>query len=326
MHTDHQIRHAILLKHLPERHGNLSFVRELYCIGKEIDNNLTDTQFVSHYVINRHIFVIYFIMNTPHCKTFRKHIIELISEFMQAECLLFQFYLISLDTRHVQNVIDQCQQMIRLFFRLGQIFVHTGVLSHLIPGQCQHTPDTIHRSTDLMGHPIQERSLSFACFFCLMQLFLVTCNLLMQLRRLMHHNHIVNSVRHPLNTHLNPTSVRQLNLITLFAFAAPALIFFPRMLSSTLILKANCQTGHIILNAFHRHAKHLLHIAHHVHRKLILRTHQDTDFILPLCIFPKEYAFHISDFRRTFSFIFSVRQCAQKHDCHNNLHTANHDH
>lgn len=92
---------------------------------------------------------------------------------MQAERLFLQLHLASLDSGHIQDIVDQCQQMIRKFIRSGQILHRRRILGKLALRQCQHADDTIHRSTDLMGHPGEERGLGLTDFLRLFQLFLI---------------------------------------------------------------------------------------------------------------------------------------------------------
>ena len=76
-----------------------------------------------------------------------------------------QFGLLNL--AHIQNIVNQTQQMLRRYRNLFQIILHLPGIRKIGLRKGCHSHNSIHRGTDIMAHGRQKITLNPACLFCL---------------------------------------------------------------------------------------------------------------------------------------------------------------
>ena len=177
MHTNHEIRHAVLQHHLAEGNDDFPLRGEFHCIGKKIDNHLTDAQLIPTDIIRSNAFKIDLVANAATVQIFRKHIIQAAAQRTQAEHALLQLNPANLDTGHIQNIVNQRKQMIGKLIRLCKV-LHSGTVRlQLIFRQRQHTDNPFHRRTNFMRHAGKEGCFGAAFLLQSFQTLFVACNL-----------------------------------------------------------------------------------------------------------------------------------------------------
>ena len=247
MDTDHKICHSILKHHLAERNCDFSPAGKLDCIGKEVNDDLADSEFISDHMIYGHILKFDLIVNSLCFQILREHIVEPPAKISEAETLVFKFYLAGLDPGHIQNVIDQCQQMPGKFFRLGQIGARRSIALKTAFCQRKHTHDSIHRCPDLMRHTIQECCFGLTFFFGFAKQFLVLFNLVMLLRGVCKRKKTVFAVRCTAHGHRKPDIIFHRKFKNFCVCTIPFSVMFPDAIPVFSGLEVMIQAGHIIL-------------------------------------------------------------------------------
>ena len=163
--------------HLAEGNDNFPLRGEFHCIGKKIDNHLTDAQLIPTDIIHSNAFKIDLVANPAAVQIFRKHIIQVVAQRTQDEHALLQFDLADLDTGHIQNIVNQRNQMIGKLIRLCKV-LHSGTVRlQLIFCQRQHTDNPIHRRTNFMRHTRKEGCFGAAFLLQSFQTLFIICNL-----------------------------------------------------------------------------------------------------------------------------------------------------
>ena len=220
-------------------------------------------------------------MNPSGLQGLGKHIIEPLTQLPHPEVLLFQFYLSGLDPGHIQNIIDQGQQMVRKLLCLFQIGSGRILRLHLTLGQGQHTGNTVQRSTDLMGHPGQESGLGLTGFLRRLQTPLIGLQLPVTLCILPENQKIVSTVRTPLHRKLEPLSFQRLQFPAQAALSVPVLISVPNAFFHIGTFYEPDKLRHILLKPVQCDAQQTLQIARRVDRHPIGDAHYQADLLFP---------------------------------------------
>ena len=97
-HADHQIQCLFLDHHLTEGDDDLTFGGEFYGIGKEVDDHLIQTQFITNHIIHCNIFKINRITDISCFQVLGKHIVQALTHTIQTERFVLQLYLACLNT------------------------------------------------------------------------------------------------------------------------------------------------------------------------------------------------------------------------------------
>ena len=101
-----------------------------------------------------------------------QNIPQTIDNFRQTARFLFQLHFTAFNTAHIQNVIDQAQQMISGRHDLFQILFYLIPVIDMGDRQRSKPYDCIHRGTDIMGHIGKKYALCLIRLICLQKRFL----------------------------------------------------------------------------------------------------------------------------------------------------------
>ncbi len=182
MNPDHQVRRVVMEHHLPDGHDDLALIGKLHCVGQKIDDDLLQAQGVPHQSVHGHILKIDLISDAPVGQGLGEHLLQFVPHGPEAEGLIFQLNLVRFNPGHIQNVVNEGEQMLRKSIRPAEIF-HSRVLRcQLLLRQSKHTDDAVHGGTDFMGHPGQEGGLGLAGVFHFCQPGLIIILGLLQVR------------------------------------------------------------------------------------------------------------------------------------------------
>lgn len=131
-------------------------------LERKIDHDLTQTKLIAQKPVDGDALEIHGVADAAGVQSFGEHIVELVPHGPEAEGLVFQLDFSGLDAGHIQNVIDEGQQMRREFVGLIEVLHGRVLLLHLALGQGQHTDDAVHGGADLVGHAGEEGRLGLA--------------------------------------------------------------------------------------------------------------------------------------------------------------------
>lgn len=121
-------------------------------IAHNIGENLLDTQTVTDNILMADIGNIY---GKPVvvCKNIRlDHCDQVIDQIREMEILLGEHNLSTFNTAHIQDFIDQSQEMTAGYGNLAKGIHNPVFLVNVCSCQCSHSHNSVHRSTDVMGN------------------------------------------------------------------------------------------------------------------------------------------------------------------------------
>ncbi len=202
-----------------------------------------------------------------------EHIIQLLAQGAQTEGFFLQFDLAGLDAGHIQNIVNQREQMVAQLVRLVQVLHGGAVRRQLALGQRQHTNDAIHRSADFVRHTREEGRLGLAGLLGLLQALFEFFNLLVQ------GGHIHRIAFAAADIHIDPLAVFHMQLIGQLLCAVPRRIAFPEGAARGGVCQLGQQRRHVPLQILQPDAQQGLHIADRVNRQHILAVYQQTHLV-----------------------------------------------
>ena len=110
----------------------------------------------------RHLLRFDDIVDLLHFHLRREEIMDLIQQPHDIRALLIQFHLAAFDAAHVQNVVNERQQMMAGRFNLAQILHRLRRHSGLLLQEADVADDGVHRRPDVMAHVGEERAFGLA--------------------------------------------------------------------------------------------------------------------------------------------------------------------
>ena len=172
--------------------------RIFHCIPHQIDKNLIQLQRVCDHIlidhfkgIDKHIHLLCFYLGLY-------NIYQVVHQFRDIALLIMNLQLSALNTAHIQNVIDQAQQMITGGKNFLQTIFHLILSLHMAGCNGCKTDNSIHRCTYIVAHIGKESSLGLIGMLCLHQGILKGLGLLTLLphlfRNVLRHYHSNNII------------------------------------------------------------------------------------------------------------------------------------
>ena len=99
----------------------------------------------------------------------QKYIAQTIQNIRQGTWLFIQMHFPAFNTAHIQNVIDQAQQMVSRCHNLFQIFRYLFLVVHMRDCKSGKSDNRVHRRADVMGHIGQKDAFCLVCLVRLLQ-------------------------------------------------------------------------------------------------------------------------------------------------------------
>ena len=143
-----------------QSHADIAaFRRELVGVADQIQQDAVQSIRVA-----KHHFIFNFlcgndIVDLLHLHLHREKIAHFIQQFHNIRGYGIQFHLAALNAAHVQNVVDERQQMLAGQFDFLQIFRRFRREAGLLLHQADIAHDGVHRRPDVMAHVRKERAL-----------------------------------------------------------------------------------------------------------------------------------------------------------------------
>ena len=132
---------------------------ELHGIAQKIQKHLIQPEPVAQHMFIDHIRRINIKFQLFGCDIRLHDRLQVMHDLRQGSLLFLDLHFSALDTAHVQNIIDQAQQMIAGRGDLGQIILHLLLIVNMRRCQRGKADNCIHGGPDIMGHVVQERGL-----------------------------------------------------------------------------------------------------------------------------------------------------------------------
>ena len=146
------------------------FRREFHRVGQKIDQHLIQTYTVAVYFLCLYILYKNIKMLLPRLNLRLYNIDDAVHRLMQRHLIQIQRQLSALDLGHVQNVIDQSQQMPAGQCNLYKTVPDPRRILNICHGNRRHAYDAVHRRPDIMTHVGEELALCPVCLYgCLLR-------------------------------------------------------------------------------------------------------------------------------------------------------------
>ena len=244
--AEHEVRDVILKHHLTERDDDLALARELDSVREEVDDDLADAQLVADDTVDRHILQIDLVADAARLKLLGEHIIQTIAQTAQAEHLVLKLDLSGLDARHIQNVIDEREQMSGHLVRLVQILhrLVSGAQSALC--ERDHADDAVHRGSDLVRHAREEGCFRAALLLRPCEALFAFLDAVVQCSDVAEAQQVVLTVGRAADDEAHPASAAALYILIEHFSAVPRHVFFPDRTTSAFVRKSGIEISDII--------------------------------------------------------------------------------
>ena len=132
--------------HLPARR------REFDGIAKNIDENLPQFHIVADVVVVDLAIDMALVVQSFLLALAAENGVDVLDQLGKGELLVLERHPSGFDAGHVQNVVDQIQQMVRAVAYFGQVVFDFRRRLRIVHGDVVQPDDGVHRSPDLMGH------------------------------------------------------------------------------------------------------------------------------------------------------------------------------
>ena len=120
----------------------------LHRVAEQIEKNLCEAQRIGQHILVLNILLF--------LERWTDHRAEILHKGRQMEWLLLDRHLAALDAAHIENIIDEGEQMLTRHPDLPEIIPHLLRMLELRGCKPGEADDGIHRSTDIVRHAIQE--------------------------------------------------------------------------------------------------------------------------------------------------------------------------
>ena len=285
MDAQEQVHVALPEHHLADRHDDLALLREFHGVGEKIDHDLTQTKLIAQKPVDGDALEIHGVADAAGVQGLGKHIVELVPHGPEAEGLVFQLDFSGLDAGHIQNVVDEGQQMRREFVGLIEVLHGRVLLLQLALSQGQHTDDAVHGGADLVGHAGEEGRLGLAGLLDLHKLGLVVLQTLVLVGDVPPKDQVIVVVPAAVGDEADPAAVLHCRLGHQGLGPVPVQVGFPALFALRLIVQPSQQAGGILPQTGEGHAQHLPQVARRVHGHPVPAAQEDADLLalaLPL--------------------------------------------
>ena len=142
----------------PDAHDSAGF-REFHSIAQKIQKNLIQPQLVAQDMLIDYVRGIYVKFQLLGCDIRLDDRFQVVHDFRKGGLLFLDLDLSALNPAHVQNIIDQAQQMVAGCGDLGQIILDLLGIVDMRCGKGRKSDDSVHRRPDVVGHIIEKCSL-----------------------------------------------------------------------------------------------------------------------------------------------------------------------
>ena len=158
--ADHEFQRRLPVKMRPlldHKTYRAPFGRELDGIAQDVDQHLLELHDVADIIIIDAARDPAVVAQTFVPALAADHGVDLLKALGKGELLLLDRHAPGFDAAHIQNVVDDPQQMLRGGADLLQVFLHLVAGRGIVHGDVVQTDDGVHRRADLMAHVGEER-------------------------------------------------------------------------------------------------------------------------------------------------------------------------
>ena len=142
---------------LPDAERDLPSIRRILDgIAHNIDENLLDPAAVAYDLLVLHIHDVHTEAVIMRLNLRPRHGQHPVDELRQAEFLLLQLHFPGFDLAHIQDFIDQGEQVVGGFRDFPQTVRHPLPVVKMIGGDCGHADNPVHRSAYIVAHAGEE--------------------------------------------------------------------------------------------------------------------------------------------------------------------------
>ena len=154
---------------LPDAERDFPSVRRIFDgIAHNIDENLLDPAAVAYDLLVLHIDDVHTEAVIMRLDLRPRHGQHPVDELRQAEFLLLQLHFPGFDLAHIQNFIDQGEQVVGGFRDFPQTVRHPLPVVKMIGGDCGHADNPVHRSAYIVTHAGEEFAFGLVgCIGCI---------------------------------------------------------------------------------------------------------------------------------------------------------------
>ena len=145
----------LVQRHLDESAG----IRELQGVAQQVQENLVDAQLVAAHLGVADALGIDGEVQLPRARLGLNDAVEIVQKIDEVVGLLIQRDLAALDVAHVQNVVDEAQEMRAGGLDLVQVLLHFLRLIEAAGSQSGEAHDGVHGRADVVGHVREEGAL-----------------------------------------------------------------------------------------------------------------------------------------------------------------------
>ena len=125
-------------------------------VAEQIEKDLRETQRIGQYILVLDILQLHPEIDLLLLERRSDHRTEILHEGRQMERLLLQCHLAALDAAHIENIIDEGEQMLTRHLDLPEVIPHLLRMLELRRCKSGEADDGIHRGTNIVRHAIQE--------------------------------------------------------------------------------------------------------------------------------------------------------------------------
>ena len=135
------------------RQGDLAGgVGKLDGVGEDVDQNLLELHVVADIIVVHLAHDAAFVAQPLVAALGHDHGVDLLQNRAEGEHLIAQHHPSGLDAAHVENVVDEPQQVLCALAGLGQVFPRLGRERLILEGETVQADDGVHGGADLMAH------------------------------------------------------------------------------------------------------------------------------------------------------------------------------
>ena len=145
----------LVQRHLDEAAG----IRELQGVAQQVQENLVDAQLVAAHLGVADALGVDGEVQLPRARLGLNDAVEIVQKIDEVVGLLVQRDLAALDMAHVQNVVDEAQEMRAGGLDLVQVLLHFLRLIEAAGSQSGEAHDGVHGRADVVGHVREEGAL-----------------------------------------------------------------------------------------------------------------------------------------------------------------------
>ena len=154
----------------------------LHRVTEQIEKDLRETQLIGQHILVLDILQLHPKIDLLLLERWTDHRAEILHKGRQMEWLLLDRHLAALDAAHIENIVDEGEQMLTRPPDLPEIIPHLLRMLELRRCKLSEADDGIHRGTDIVRHAVQEGCFRRIGTLCLRERLLQLLLALLQLR------------------------------------------------------------------------------------------------------------------------------------------------